>query len=71
MSEGDAVDARRLETLKKAFNRVVEKREKKVITRLVNEYRNSELTADKAFAAIMVIAELRFAGSDVATEDLQ
>lgn len=73
MSEEDenAVHAARLNALKKTFIRVTEKREKRVITNLVNEYRNNELTAEKAFSAIIAIAELRWAGNDINAKDLQ
>ncbi len=66
-----AVQAARLNILKKTFSRVTERREKRVITNLVNDYKNRELSPEKAYAAIIVIAELRWAGSDIDTKDLQ
>lgn len=72
MSEHEnVVIAARLNVLKKTFNRVTEKREKKVITRLVNDYKNGELTPEIAYSTIIAIAELRWAGSDIGTKDLQ
>jgi hypothetical protein len=70
-SETSAIEEAKVHILKKAFCRVVEKREKRVITNLVNDYRDGLLTADKAFAAIMAIAELRYAGTDIEQKDLQ
>ncbi len=64
-------DEARVARLRKLFNTLVEKREKRVVTNLVNEYRAGTLTADKSFAAIMAIAELRYAGGDIETKDLQ
>ncbi len=61
----------RADSLKNAFIRITEKREKKVITKLVNAYRDNKLTQEMAYAAIMTIAELRHAGKDIGTEDLQ
>ncbi len=73
MTEEDdsAIQAARLNALKKTFSRVVEKREKKVRTNLVNKYKNDELTPEITFSAIIAIAELRWAGSDIGTKDLQ
>jgi hypothetical protein len=68
--DNDTVTETRVAALKRAFMRVVAKREKRVIDRLVGEHIEGSLTPDKAFAAIMVIAELRHAGSDVRAEDL-
>lgn len=65
------VDRARAAVLKKTFDRIVKARERKVIERLVHEHINGKLTPDKAFVAIMVIAELRSAGSDIGQEDLQ
>lgn len=72
MSEDlSAIEEAQTLILKKAFGRVVEKREQRVITNLVNDYRDGILTAERAFAAIMAIAELRFARSDIGKKDLQ
>jgi hypothetical protein len=67
VSEQDEV---RVKILKNTFGKIVKKREESVITRLVNEYRSGTLDANKAYAAIMVIAELRNAGSSIGTADL-
>jgi len=69
--EDDAVVASRLNMLKKTFRRITDKREQRVIDRLVQEYRDSILTPEKAYSAIMAIAELRWAGSDIGQQDLQ
>ncbi len=73
MSDEDAntVAETRVNILKKTFGRITEKRERRIIDRLVNEYKNGELTADKSYSAIMAIAELRWAKSDIKKEDLQ
>jgi hypothetical protein len=63
-------DEVRVKILKNTFVRIVKKREEKVITNLVNEYRSGTLDANKAYAAIMVIAELRNAGSGIGATDL-
>ncbi len=72
MAEDDAnaVAEARVDILKKTFSRITEKREKRIIDKLVNEYKNSELTANKAYSAIMAIAELRWAKGDIKKEDL-
>ncbi len=70
MSDGDVQAQARVRVLKGVIDRITQKREKKVITNLVKEYKGGELTQEKAYAAIMVIAELRSAGNDVGTDDL-
>ena len=60
----------RVIALKKAFDRITSKREKKVIAGLVTEYQGKTLTPDKAYSAIVAIAELRQAKNDIRPEDL-
>jgi len=60
-----------IKILRNRFSRIIKRREEKVITKLVNDYRDGALTEDKAFAAIMAIAELRWAVNDIGTKDLQ
>lgn len=68
--DGSLIASQRLAQLRKTFARVTKKREERVIGRLVREYRDGELTADKAYSAVIVIAELRNAESDIRQEDV-
>ena len=67
----DDADTHKVAHLKTAMERAVAKREKRVITDLVNAYRMGTLTAQDAYAKVMVIAELRYAGGDIGKKDLQ
>lgn len=68
---GDVAAEARVAALKRAFERITDKREKKVITGLVNEHRNGTLTPDKAYSTVIAISELRLAKSGIGPEDLQ
>ncbi len=65
-----AYENSRLDALRAAIGRVVEKRERKVLSKLVRAHRDGELTPEMAYSSIMLIAELRSAEGDVSKEDL-
>lgn len=67
----NVVEETRLNLLKKKFKMITDRREAKVINKLVQEYRDGELSQEKAYSAIMAIAELRWAGNDIEQKDLQ
>ena len=68
---GDIAAESRVGALKRAFERITDRREKKVITNLVNEHRAGTLTPDKAYSTVIAISELRLARSDIGQEDLR
>ena len=66
----DIATESRVTALKNAFMRITDKREKKVVNLLVAEYGNGLLTPEKAYTALVAIAELRLAKKGITTEDL-
>ncbi len=64
----DAMVHAQTDIIKKAWKRVIAKRQETIISRLVGLYRSDELTPDKTYAAIAAIAELRSAINEIGPE---
>ncbi len=73
MSTEDANNAMlvaRINALKAVIRKVTANRERAVMNKLVMDYRSDTLDRDKAYASIMVIAELRSAEASIGKDDL-
>ena len=66
----DIATEARIKSLRNAFERVTDKREKRVITSLVNEHRAGTLTSEKAYCSVIAISELRLARSEIDGKDI-